>query len=159
MGFELVDRETRSLPPIQTPGIGVKPTTTSESSSKSTSDEEGECVTPRSSGQPAVKQALGLVCPPPPPRKPRPVKRRLAPPPDGYYPVPSDLASIFVPVPMNKKIRVGWSNSPRWCFVFPTSMEAMRGDTVLLLFVHLLLCEGNTTEDWMWIGVLSSLLQ
>ncbi|KAJ8460377.1 hypothetical protein OPV22_033303 [Ensete ventricosum] len=106
MGFELVDRETRSLPPIQIRGIGVKPATASETSSKSTSDEEGECVTPRSSGQPAVKQALMVVCPPPP-RKPRPVKRRLAPPPGGYYPVPSDLASIFVPLPMKKKIRVG----------------------------------------------------
>ncbi|CAL9115542.1 hypothetical protein MUK42_24868 [Musa troglodytarum] len=103
MGFELIDRESRSLPPVRTRGIDAKPT--KEDPSKSTSSEEGECVTPKSE-QHAVKQPL--VCPPAP-RKPRPVKRKLQPPPDGFYPVPSDLASIFIPLPCPaiKKIRVG----------------------------------------------------
>ncbi|CAL9072534.1 unnamed protein product [Musa hybrid cultivar] len=104
MGFEFPHREPRSLPPIQTRAIDMKPL--EEDQSKSTSSEEVEqCVTPRSEQQEAKP---ALVCPPAP-RKPRPAKRKLRPPPNGYYPVPTDLASVFVPLPCpaNKKVRVG----------------------------------------------------
>ncbi|KAJ8485652.1 hypothetical protein OPV22_018137 [Ensete ventricosum] len=105
MGFEFPHREPPSLPPIQTRGIDMK-AALEDDQSKSTSSEEVEhCVTPRSE-QLEVKPPL--VCPPAP-RKPRPAKRKLGPPPNGYHPVPTDLASVFVPLlcPANKKVRVG----------------------------------------------------
>nr|XP_009399598.2 PREDICTED: uncharacterized protein LOC103983960 [Musa acuminata subsp. malaccensis] len=59
-----------------------------------------ECVTPRS-------EEPVLVCPPAP-RKPRTAKRTSpeSPPPREFFPVPRDLASVFLPLPPTKRIRV-----------------------------------------------------
>ncbi|CAD5168435.1 unnamed protein product [Musa acuminata subsp. malaccensis] len=95
MGFEFDVYELPTLAPIRTTG--------NDDPLKSTSTEDVECITPKSE-----EPVRALVCPPAP-WKPRPAKRRLAPPPRGYYPVPSDLLSVFVPLPCppSKKIRVG----------------------------------------------------
>ncbi|RZR84762.1 hypothetical protein BHM03_00011640 [Ensete ventricosum] len=71
MGWELVNREPPSLPPIRTSGIDANPHV--EDPSESAGNEEvGCCVTPKSE-ETVLKPAL--VCPPAP-RKPRPPKRR-----------------------------------------------------------------------------------
>ncbi|URE07654.1 hypothetical protein MUK42_20633 [Musa troglodytarum] len=58
-----------------------------------------ECATPRS-------EEPVLVCPPAP-RKPRPAKRPSPEsPPREFFPVPRDLASVFLPLPPTKRIRV-----------------------------------------------------
>ncbi|RWV95646.1 hypothetical protein GW17_00041715 [Ensete ventricosum] len=94
MGLEFDVHELPTLAPIRTTGNDDPP--------KSTITEDVECVTPKSQ-----EPVRALVCPPAP-RKPRPAKRRLGPPPRGYYPVPSDLLSVFVPLPCppSKKTRV-----------------------------------------------------
>ncbi|WOL13470.1 hypothetical protein Cni_G22240 [Canna indica] len=107
MGLEVEATELPSLAPIRT-------STTRKVLDKmpwetTSSEEEGaECVTPKSEEH-VLKPAL--VCPPAP-RKPRPAKRKLRDPPArGYFPVPCDLLSVFVPLPpsssSSKKIRVG----------------------------------------------------
>lgn len=101
MGLEFDAQESPPLAPIRTTGIDAKPA--EEEVSESTDNGEAECVTPKSE-QPVCQPVL-----PPAPRKPRPAKRKLGPPPKGYYPVPSDLASVFIPLPCpgRKKIRAG----------------------------------------------------
>ncbi|KAI0497056.1 cyclin-dependent protein kinase inhibitor SMR6-like [Dendrobium catenatum] len=67
--------------------------------------EEDGAVTPKTD-ESRLKPAL--VCPPAP-RKRRPTKRKFmaaGPPPQGFFSVPKDLASVFLSVP-NKKVRVG----------------------------------------------------
>ncbi|KAJ8497320.1 hypothetical protein OPV22_007872 [Ensete ventricosum] len=102
MGLVFDAEESPPLAPIRTTRIDAKPV--AEEVSESTSNGSEECVTPKSE-QPVCQLVL-----PPAPRKPRPAKRRkLRPPPKGYYPVPSDLASVFIPLPCpaRRKIRVG----------------------------------------------------
>ncbi|CAL9766201.1 unnamed protein product [Musa acuminata subsp. burmannicoides] len=104
MGLELVDvREFPPLPAVRTTGTGDKPV--AQGPSESGSEGEVECSTPKSE---ELEPKPAMVCPPAP-RKPRPAKRKLGPPPKGYYPVPSDLASVFVPLSRlpNKRIRIG----------------------------------------------------
>ncbi|RWW39275.1 hypothetical protein BHE74_00055411, partial [Ensete ventricosum] len=104
MGLEIVDvRQFPPLPAVRTTGMGDKPV--AEGPSGSGSEGEVECSTPKSEEH---EPKPAMVCPPAP-RKPRPAKRKLGPPPKGYYPVPSDLASVFVPLSRlrNKRIRVG----------------------------------------------------
>ncbi|WOL17379.1 hypothetical protein Cni_G26171 [Canna indica] len=116
MGLELiVDGELRSLPPpIQTP----KRDHTKQA-------KEVECAaTPKSSSEPDAGKLAALVCPPPP-RKPRPAKRKLGPPPTGYYPVPSDLASIFIPV--SKKIRAALAGPVTPAMALPDAIALCRG--------------------------------
>ncbi|URE01309.1 hypothetical protein MUK42_19387 [Musa troglodytarum] len=48
-----------------------------------------------------------VVCPPAP-RKPRPAKRKVEAPPNGFHDVPCDLASIFLALPLWKKSCVDW---------------------------------------------------
>ncbi|KAJ0962238.1 hypothetical protein J5N97_030066 [Dioscorea zingiberensis] len=62
-----------------------------------------ECSTPKSE---EAKLKTPLVCPPAP-RKPRPSKRKLILQQQGFYPVPADLASVFLPLLFlpNKRIR------------------------------------------------------
>lgn len=64
---------------------------------------DAECSTPKSEES---KLKIDLVCPPAP-RKPRPLKRKLEVPIKGFYPVPADLASVFLPLCFrpNKRIR------------------------------------------------------
>ncbi|CAL9172692.1 unnamed protein product [Musa hybrid cultivar] len=103
MGWELVNRELPSLPPIRTSGIDANDR--EEDPSESTGNEEiGCCVTPKSE-ETVLKPAL--VCPPAP-RKPRPPKRRYGSSPKGYFPVPDDLTLVFTPVSrlVIKKLRV-----------------------------------------------------
>ncbi|RRT66847.1 hypothetical protein B296_00039798 [Ensete ventricosum] len=102
--FALFEKSIDAKQPSPTRGIDMK--ALEDDQSKSTSSEEVEhCVTPRSE---QLEAKPPLVCPPAP-RKPRPAKRKLGPPPNGYHPVPTDLASVFVPLlcPANKKVRVG----------------------------------------------------
>ncbi|CAL9105122.1 unnamed protein product [Musa acuminata subsp. burmannicoides] len=103
MGWELVNRELPSLPPIRTSGIDAN--AREEDPSESTGNEEIVCcVTPKSE-ETVLKPAL--VCPPAP-RKPRPPKRRYGSSPKGYFPVPDDLTLVFTPVSrlVIKKLRV-----------------------------------------------------
>ncbi|GAV59718.1 hypothetical protein CFOL_v3_03249 [Cephalotus follicularis] len=63
-------------------------------------DNEEECQTPKS-----AESTLILVCPPAP-SKARPPKRKLCPPPQGFFEVPHDLASLFFSLNTpSKKIR------------------------------------------------------
>lgn len=99
MGFELIDLQPPSLPAISTRRAGG-----GECLRPRGEEADEHCVTPKSA---AAKPAAALL-PPPPPRKPRPAKRKLAPPPEGFFPVPNDLAAFFVPVtpPATRRIRV-----------------------------------------------------
>ncbi|KAJ8628939.1 hypothetical protein MRB53_022262 [Persea americana] len=65
----------------------------------------GECHTPKSNDH-RIKPVL--VCPPAPKKQP-PIKRKLMPPQQGFFVVPCDLSSIFIPIPTPpvKKIRAG----------------------------------------------------
>ncbi|RWV96577.1 hypothetical protein BHE74_00026184 [Ensete ventricosum] len=92
MGLRLDVHEFPSLSLVHTTG------------SKSNNSDEVECSTPKSE---ELEPRPATLCPAAP-RKPRPAKRKLRPPPKGYHQVPSDLASVFVPLPCpgSKKIRV-----------------------------------------------------
>ncbi|URE01308.1 hypothetical protein MUK42_19387 [Musa troglodytarum] len=57
-------------------------------------------------GGPRTKRPA-VVCPPAP-RKPRPAKRKVEAPPNGFHDVPCDLASIFLALPLWKKSCVDW---------------------------------------------------
>ncbi|MQL75411.1 hypothetical protein Taro_007774 [Colocasia esculenta] len=65
--------------------------------------EEPSCATPKSADQHTLKPTF--VCPQPP-RKARPPKRKRSPPPQGFFPVPSDLSLVFVPLPPASKIKI-----------------------------------------------------
>lgn len=90
MGSEGV-KELLSIAPVQTK---ISPETV-----------VGECHTPKSNDH-RIKPVL--VCPPAPKKKP-PTKRKLMPPQQGFFTVPCDLSSIFIPnpTPPTKKIRAG----------------------------------------------------
>ncbi|KAI4335330.1 hypothetical protein L6164_013985 [Bauhinia variegata] len=64
-------------------------------------EQDQECHTPKS---PSHTLKTPLVCPPAP-KKPRLARRNVAPPPQGYFQVPHDLASIFILHKPSKKIR------------------------------------------------------
>ncbi|KAJ8505526.1 hypothetical protein OPV22_006412 [Ensete ventricosum] len=86
MGSEVaVVGELPQLPPLEMTAVDAA--------------EHEECVTPRS-------EEPVLVCPPAP-RKPRPPKRTSPEsPPREFFLVPRDLASVFLPLPPTKRIRV-----------------------------------------------------
>ncbi|KAG6513373.1 hypothetical protein ZIOFF_023697 [Zingiber officinale] len=106
MGFEFIDLQPPSLPLISTrrAGGGDADGSAGECLRQRGEEADEHCVTPKS----ATAKPEAALLPPPPPRKPRPVKRKLAPPPEGFFPVPTDLAALFVPVPQpaTRRIRV-----------------------------------------------------
>ncbi|KAI3416724.1 uncharacterized protein J3R85_015177 [Psidium guajava] len=72
----------------------------------SSSPDEDGCRTPKSYPNPMTGRAA-KACPPAP-KKPRPPPRRkvLGPPPQGFFHVPCDLASVFLVIAKpSKKIR------------------------------------------------------
>lgn len=83
----------------------ITPIRTSVKASPEAVDEE--CHTPKSEEH-KIKPLL--VCPPAPRKRPA-VKRKLEPPPQGFFSgVPRDLTTIFIalgPTPPMKKIRAG----------------------------------------------------
>ncbi|KAK8965050.1 hypothetical protein KSP40_PGU004520 [Platanthera guangdongensis] len=81
----------------------LAPVRTSKAEEKKAAEEERD-VTPKAEESRLVPSA---VCPPAP-RKRRPAKRKetAAEPPNGFCPVPKDLASLFLALP-SKKLRVG----------------------------------------------------
>lgn len=86
--------------------IDELPELASIKTSKEMSAEEDGAVTPKADEN-RLKPVF--VCPPAPMKR-RPKKRKFAaamgPPPQGFFSVPKDLASVFLAVPI-KKVRVG----------------------------------------------------
>ncbi|KAL3743955.1 hypothetical protein ACJRO7_013239 [Eucalyptus globulus] len=71
----------------------------------SSPDDEDECRTPKSCPDPMTGHTA-RACPPAP-KKPRPPRRKATgPPPQGFFQVPHDLASVFLVIGKpSKKIR------------------------------------------------------
>lgn len=98
MGLE-VSEEFRPITSIRTvstarpSNFGIK--FSEETKEVSNLDEEEDCGgynTPKSPTYHTLKSPL--VCPPAP-KKPKPIKRKSGPPPQGFFDVPQDLASVF----------------------------------------------------------------
>lgn len=71
----------------------------------SSPDDEDECRTPKSCLDPVTGHAANAC--PPAPKKPRPPRRKASgPPPQGFFQVPDDLASVFLVIAKpSKKVR------------------------------------------------------
>ncbi|KAG5242851.1 hypothetical protein OIU76_010239 [Salix suchowensis] len=108
MGLE-ISEEFRPITPVRTASaaricststsLGAKSCEAKEADAKEILDfdEDGrECSSPSTPKSPPHILKSPLVCPPAP-KKPRPPKRKLSPPPQGFFKIPvHDLDSVFM---------------------------------------------------------------
>lgn len=107
MGFEVVEEfpTIMSLPTVSTNRSNKELDKRKDDELLCLDDEEG-CRTPRRSPEGMLRSSGPLLCPPAPRKARSSGSRKLRPPPQGFFEVPDDLASVFMVLPSpSKKIR------------------------------------------------------